>query len=111
LTGCHWKKEKILPHTERPDGVIPGVPTHYVTSMDLGGVSTGLVVKSFDGRPIKVEGNHDDAVSQGGTGTYHQASILGLYDPDRSSTARSSGKPANSSAFDEALLASFAEAT
>lgn len=110
LTGCHWKQEKILPFSKRPDGVVPGVPNNYVTSMDLGGVSTGLIVKSFDGRPIKVEGNPKDSVTLGGTGTYHQASILGLYDPDRSSKVLQGGKPSTAKAFDEALFAAFADA-
>lgn len=111
LSGCHWKEEKILPHTERPDGHIPGVPSFYATMMDIGGVATGLIAKSFDGRPIKIEGNPNDSVSKGGTSTYHQASVLGLYDPDRSTTAHQGGKPSDNRKFDAALLAAFAEAT
>src|SRR5690606_19670950 len=108
LAGCRWKEEKILPHTKRPEGMIPGVPQHYATMMEIGGVATGLVVKSYDGRPIKVEGNPLDSVSRGGTSTYHQASILGLYDPERSTQALMGGKPSNNQAFDAALLTAFA---
>ena len=110
LAGCRWKEEKILPHTERPDGMIPGVPAHYATMMEIAGVATGLLVKSYDGRPIKVEGNPADSVSRGGTGTYHQAAILGLYDPDRSNQAHQGGQPSDNKAFDAALLTAFAEA-
>lgn len=110
LAGCRWKEEKILPHTKRPDGMIPGVPAHYATMMELGGVATGLLVKSYDGRPIKVEGNPNDSVTQGGTGTYHQAAILGLYDPDRSMQAKQGGSPSDNKAFDAALLTAFADA-
>jgi len=110
LAGCHWKEEKLLPHTERPDGAIPGVPNYYSTVMDLAGVATGLLVKSYDGRPIKIEGNPSDSVSQGGTGTYHQAAILGLYDPDRSSKVKQGSTTSEPKAFDAALLAAFAGA-
>ncbi len=109
LTGCHWKEEKLLPYSKRPDGVVPGVPNHYSTMMELAGVATGLIVKSFDGRPIKVEGNPSDSTTQGGTGAYHQAAILGLYDPDRSSKVLQGKTVTGAEAFDAALLAAFAE--
>lgn len=110
LAGCRWQEEKLLPHTTQPEGIIPGVPVNYATVMDVGGVATGLLVKSFDGRPVKVEGNTLDSVSQGGTGTYHQAAILGLYDPDRSSKSMQGKVPSTSEAFDGALLSAFAGA-
>ena len=111
LSGCRWKEEKVLPHNQRPDGVIPGVPTHYATMMEIAGVATGLLVKSFDGRPIKVEGLPSDTVTAGGTGTYHQAAILGLYDPDRSAQVLQGGTPSSEKAFDSALLTAFADAS
>jgi MoCo/4Fe-4S cofactor protein with predicted Tat translocation signal len=85
-TGCRWEEDKILPHTRRPDGAVPGVPRFFTTVMDIGGYATGLTVKSFDGRPIKVEGNPNHPDSRGAAGVYHQASLLELYDPDRSRT-------------------------
>lgn len=84
LAGCRWQEDRILPYSRRPEGAIPGEAVHYATTMEVGGVATGLWAKSFDGRPIKIEGNPDDLTSLGGTNTYHQASVLGLYDPDRS---------------------------
>ena len=52
--------------------------------MELGGVASGLLVKSYDGRPIKIEGNPDEKYSHGSTTPIEQASVLELYDPDRS---------------------------
>ncbi len=109
LSGCHWKEEKLLPHSTRPEGHIPGVPDFYATTMDIGGVVTGLLAKSFDGRPIKIEGNPADSTTGGGTGTYHQAAILGLYDPDRSSKSYQGSTVTEQKMFDDALLAAFAE--
>src|SRR5690606_29764090 len=84
LAGCRWKEDRLLPETRRPEGLVPGEPVYYATAMDIAGVATGLWVKSFDGRPIKVEGNPNASSSLGTTNTYHQGSVLGLYDPDRS---------------------------
>ncbi len=84
LAGCRWQEDKLLPFSQRPEGFVPGEPVFYATAMDIAGVATALWVKSFDGRPIKVEGNPHSASSLGATNTYHQGSVLGLYDPDRS---------------------------
>ncbi len=108
LAGCRWKEEKVLPLTTRPEGYVPGVPVQYATMMEVAGVATGLLAKSFDGRPIKIEGNPADTVTQGGTGVFHQAAILGLYDPDRSSVVLQGGNPTSEKAFDSALLAAYA---
>ncbi|MCA9436619.1 MAG: TAT-variant-translocated molybdopterin oxidoreductase, partial [Candidatus Omnitrophica bacterium] len=92
-TGCHWPKENIRPFANRPDGMVPGIPRFFATSMDLGGVSRGLLVKSFDGRPINVEGNNLDPISAGAADKYSIASLLDLYDPDRSQEVLKDGKP------------------
>ena len=86
LTSCRWPEEKILPYARRPEGRNPGQPVQYATAMELGGVATGLLVTSYDGRPIKVEGNPLHPYSLGATSAIQQASILELYDPDRSQT-------------------------
>jgi MoCo/4Fe-4S cofactor protein with predicted Tat translocation signal len=83
-TGCRWERDEVLPLTRRPQGEIPGEVRHFATAMELGGAATGLLVTSYDGRPIKVEGNPLHPDSEGATGVFHQASVLGLYDPDRS---------------------------
>lgn len=84
VTGCRWEEDHLLPLTERPMGRVPGVPVHYATAMDLSGVATGLLVKSYDGRPTKIEGNPEHPQNKGASGTFAQASTLELYDPDRS---------------------------
>ncbi len=87
LSGCdfaRWPEEKVLPFSRRPDGRIPGTAVHYATTMELGGVGAGLLVTTYDGRPIKVEGNPQHPDSLGATSQYAQASVLQLYDPDRS---------------------------
>ncbi len=84
LTGCRWPKETIVPATRQSVDRLPGVPVQYATAIELGGVATGLLVTSYDGRPIKIEGNDKHPFSRGKTNHWMQASILDLYDPDRS---------------------------
>ena len=71
--------------------------------MPLGGIGTGLLVESHMGRPTKVEGNPDHPASLGATDAFAQASILGLYDPDRSQVVSSAGEIRPWSAFVTAL--------
>ena len=84
LTACRWPKEEIVPFAHRPEGRTPGVSEHFATSMELGGAALGMLVTSFDGRPIKAEGNRLHPDSLGALTAIAQADILQLYDPDRS---------------------------
>jgi MoCo/4Fe-4S cofactor protein with predicted Tat translocation signal len=74
----------VLPYTRQPDRLTPGVPLYFATAMPHAGASVGLLVKSHEGRPVKVEGNPSHPASLGATDAIAQASILNLYDPDRS---------------------------
>ncbi|HEX5045122.1 MAG TPA: TAT-variant-translocated molybdopterin oxidoreductase [Candidatus Polarisedimenticolaceae bacterium] len=84
LTACRWPVDEIVPAAYRPEGVIPGVPEQYATAFELDGAALGLLVTSYDGRPIKVEGNPSHPASLGKTSARAQALILEMYDPDRS---------------------------
>ena len=84
LAGCRWPRETIVPRAYRPAGLEPGITRAFATAFELGGHASGLLVTSYEGRPIKVEGNPSDPLSQGSADAMAQASILGLYDPDRS---------------------------
>src|SRR5689334_13387400 len=82
LSGCVMQPpEKIVPYVHADPDLIPGKPLYFATGMTLGGVTTGLLAKSYDGRPIKVEGNPDHPGSQGATDVLAQASLLNMYDP------------------------------
>jgi MoCo/4Fe-4S cofactor protein with predicted Tat translocation signal len=84
LTGCRWPEEKIMPYAKRPEGVDPGTTQKFATTMELGPVPQALLATSYDGRPIKIDGNPDFHLSQGATSAFAQASVLDLYDPSRS---------------------------
>ncbi len=83
--------EKIVPYVRAPEEFVPGIPLYYATAMPLGGYATGLLVESHEGRPTKVEGNPQHPASLGATDAFSQASILSLYDPDRSQVITRAG--------------------
>jgi MoCo/4Fe-4S cofactor protein with predicted Tat translocation signal len=101
LTACRWPSEEIVPFAYRPEGVVPGVPKQYASAFELDGAALGLLVTSWDGRPIKVEGNPSHPSSLGRTTARAQALVLEMYDPDRSRGVVRAGKePATAEDFD-----------
>lgn len=84
LAGCRKPVEKIIPYVNPPEEVIPGIANHYATSMPFKTSAYGLIVEAHEGRPTKIEGNPDHPSSNGAASLYMQASILNLYDPERS---------------------------
>lgn len=96
LSGCVIQPpEKIVPYVNPPEDALPGKPMFYATAMTLGGIATGLLAKSFDGRPVKVEGNPEHPGSLGSTDSFAQASLLDMYDPDRSQEVKFRGTSSN----------------
>lgn len=83
LTGCRRPYENIVPFSRNPDEYVHGVVTHYATAMPTRAGAVPLVVRSHEGRPIKIEGNGEHPEGVGGTNAWTQASILNLYDVDR----------------------------
>lgn len=92
LTGCRRPVEKAVPFSRSPEGYLHGVPEYFATSMPVRETALPLLVKSYEGRPLKIEANieHPDKPSNGdsepgriGTTHHAQAAILSLYDPDR----------------------------
>jgi Fe-S-cluster-containing dehydrogenase component len=84
LAGCRRPVEKIIPYVIPPEEVIPGIPEYFATTMPFGLSAYGLVVESHEGRPTKIEGNPEHPSTLGAANSFILASILGLYDPDRS---------------------------
>ncbi|MEM1030683.1 MAG: TAT-variant-translocated molybdopterin oxidoreductase, partial [Myxococcota bacterium] len=84
-SGClpRWERQEFQPFTRRPETHIPGIPKYFRTAMQVGGSVLGLQVTSYDGRPIKIDGNPDHPEVLGASDAYAQASTLTFYDPDR----------------------------
>ncbi|HVS81054.1 MAG TPA: TAT-variant-translocated molybdopterin oxidoreductase [Pyrinomonadaceae bacterium] len=107
LSGCVIQPpEKVIPYVKQPEEEVPGKGLYFATAFSLGGIATPLLARSNEGRPTKLEGNPDHPNNQGinlnfafgndapspddrpytATDIFSQASILTLYDPDRSQT-------------------------
>jgi MoCo/4Fe-4S cofactor protein with predicted Tat translocation signal len=105
LSGCVFQPpEKIVPYVKQPEESVPGKALFYATAVPLFGAATPVLVRSNEGRPTKIEGNPDhpnnrpgefppedparDPRGSSATDIFSQASILSLYDPDRSDSIR-----------------------
>jgi MoCo/4Fe-4S cofactor protein with predicted Tat translocation signal len=92
LTGCIRRPvEEIVPFVNTPEDTVPGIPKHYATTMPFRRSAYGLIVESHEGRPTKVEGNPSHPSTLGASSSIVQASVLGLYDPDRSQSVTLQG--------------------
>ena len=87
MTGCRRPKQHILPYAQQPENLIPGVANFYCSSVPGLTANTPVIVESHQGRPTKIEGNPSYKAFGGATSIYNQASILDLYDPDRSTSS------------------------
>jgi MoCo/4Fe-4S cofactor protein with predicted Tat translocation signal len=104
LAGCTKQpEEKIIPYVKQPEVLVPGEPLYYSTAMPLDGYGHGVIVTSNMGRPTKIEGNPDHPASLGATSVFAQASVLTLYDPDRSQVITNKGTISTWTKFKEAL--------
>lgn len=86
-------EENIIPYVRQPEELIPGKPLFYATTMTMNGIASGLLVRSTEGRPTKIEGNPEHPANLGGTNIFAEGSLLTMYDPDRSKEVQYRGTP------------------
>jgi MoCo/4Fe-4S cofactor protein with predicted Tat translocation signal len=104
MTGCvRLPLEPIVPYVRQPEEIIPGRPQFYASAVTLGGYASPVLVESQMGRPTKIEGNNLHPASLGGTDIFTQASILTMYDPDRSQSVTSMGDQRSWQSFMDAI--------
>ncbi|MET0645126.1 MAG: TAT-variant-translocated molybdopterin oxidoreductase [Pyrinomonadaceae bacterium] len=100
LTGCSYQPpETIVPYVRDPAEIVPGKSLYFATAMPFSGGCAPLLVRSYMGRPVKVEGNDLHPASQGAADVFAQASVLGLYDPDCSQNLINRGEVRTYTAF------------
>ncbi|HHM20483.1 MAG TPA: 4Fe-4S dicluster domain-containing protein [Bacteroidetes bacterium] len=81
--SCDIPVKRAIPYVTKPDEIVPGVASYYASSFVNGGDYCAVLVKTREGRPIKVEGNALSGITRGGTSARAQASVLSLYDTNR----------------------------
>lgn len=102
VAGCRWPQETIVPFARRADGYDPGETRLFATALELGGIGVPLLATSYDGRPIKVDGNPDHPLSLGAASALAQASLLDLWNVDRSrSVVRREGGQERQATWDD----------
>ncbi len=99
LSGCRRGELHLVPFTKSVEWAIPGKPLFYASSMPARDGYIPLIVATHDGRPTKIEGNPLHPISNGATNSFAQASVLDLYDPDRSKVFKSSGEQVDAAQF------------
>ena len=83
--GCNSYRDEgeIIPYTKKPEEITPGVPNHYASTCTGCAQACGILIKTREGRPIKIDGNPDHPINRGKICPKGQAGILSLYDPYR----------------------------
>ncbi len=109
LAACEAPVRKAIPYLNKPVDIDPSVPNYYASTYVNGGDAVSVVVKTREGRPIKVEGNKYSSISMGGTNAQVEASVLSLYDKERLTGAKKGGSDIEWSTLDSEVSAKLAE--
>ncbi|MEX2233418.1 MAG: TAT-variant-translocated molybdopterin oxidoreductase [Cyclobacteriaceae bacterium] len=83
LAACEAPVRHAIPFVNKPEDIDASIPNYYASTYTNGGDYCSIVVKTREGRPIKVDGNALSSVTKGGTSAQVEASVLSLYDNDR----------------------------
>lgn len=109
LAACEGPVHKSIPYVLQPEQIIPGVADYYATTVFDGFDFANLLVKTREGRPIKIENNTISGAKFSANARIH-ASILGLYDSMRLKAPKLDGKASSWSAVDLKIKSSLADA-
>jgi Fe-S-cluster-containing dehydrogenase component len=100
VASCEMPVRRAIPYAIKPEDIVPGVPNYYASTFADGGDYCAIVIKTRDGRPIKIEGNELSSITKGGTSARVQASVLNLYDKARVRHPYADGKEATFASID-----------
>src|SRR5664280_862508 len=104
LTSCRRPVQLALPYVIQPPEITPGKSLYYATSFYDGHEYSGVLVKTREGRPIKIEGNNLSDFNGEGTTARVQASVLSLYDDARLKYPEALNKKESWEAIDEQII-------
>ncbi len=103
LAACEAPIRKAIPYVNKPVDVDPGIANYYASTYSMGNDYCSVVVKTREGRPIKIEGNNLSKVSGGGTSTQVEASVLSLYDEQRLKNPQIGGEDTDWATIDDRI--------
>mgnify|MGYP003663022558 FL=1 len=105
LAACEAPVRKAIPYVNKPVDINPSVPNYYASTFSKGGDYASIVVKTREGRPIKIDGNKLSPITNGGTNAIVEGSVLSLYDDARLKAPQIAGKSVEWAAIDGELPA------
>ena len=111
LAACETPVNKSIPYVVKPEEVTPGVANFYASTFYDGHDYASVLVKTREGRPIKIEGNDMSAISRGATSARVQSSVLSLYDGARLNGPLAKGNPTTWKNVDDAVANSLSTGT
>lgn len=109
LAACEAPIRKAIPYVQKPVDVDATVPNYYASTYINGGDYCSIVVKTREGRPIKIDGNALSSVTKGGTNAQVEASVLSLYDNSRLKGPKAAGKKISWEDLDSQVIAKLNE--
>ncbi len=89
--SCRRPDHKLVPYVKSVEYQIPGIPNYYTTVFQHKNAAHGLLIRSSDGHPTKIDGNDLHPISKGKSSAFAQATLVNLYDPDRMNRAKING--------------------
>ncbi|MGH9616371.1 MAG: TAT-variant-translocated molybdopterin oxidoreductase [Acidobacteriaceae bacterium] len=112
LTGCTKQPdEPIYPYVKQPEDLVLGKPIYFASAHPFPMGSVPLLIKTESFRPIKVDGNPEHPMNHGTSDPFTQATLLGMYDPDRSQRVLYRGETRNYDNFLADFVAMLEEKT
>ncbi|UOQ52815.1 TAT-variant-translocated molybdopterin oxidoreductase [Hymenobacter cellulosivorans] len=111
LASCETPVRKAIPYLNKPEEVDPGIANFYASTYFNGTDYNSVLVKTREGRPIKLEGNPGSPITRGGLSARAQASVLSLYDKGRLQHFAIKGKKAATDQVDQEIRTKLAGAT
>lgn len=109
LAACEAPVRKAIPYVVKPEEITPGIPNYYASAYSDGHDYSSILVKTREGRPIKIDGNEKCPISRGATNARVQASVLSLYDEYRYKSPSKGGEDTGWNKIDEEIKAKLAE--
>ncbi len=108
LASCETPIKKAIPYLNKPEEVDPGIPNFYASTYFTGQDYNSVLIKTRDGRPIKLEGNPESPLTRGGLSARAQASVLSLYDGGRLQNFAIRGQKAERDRVDQEIRTALA---
>ncbi|MFD2202209.1 TAT-variant-translocated molybdopterin oxidoreductase [Shivajiella indica] len=110
LAACEAPVRKAIPYVNKPVDINPSIPNYYASTYSSGGDYASIVVKTREGRPIKIDGNELSPISKGGTSAIVEASVLSLYDKQRLTGPHINGEKSDWATIDAEVKSKLASA-